>query len=110
MDSPDAPPPGVASWDGPPALAGGSEPGDPLDRLAAQIRDADSLDRESHMVQALSRGFVPGELGAVAGHEVGIVYRPADGQPAGGDLYGAWELPGDRAAVLIGDVTGKGLE
>lgn len=85
---------------------------DPLDQLATDIdarAGAATTFDEHHLVEILTRGFVPPAVGAVRGHELGIVYRPADGEPAGGDLYGAWELPHGRTAVLIGDVAGQGL-
>ena len=41
---------------------------------------------------------------------MGLLYEPAARQPAGGDVYGAWELPGGGLALLVGDVAGKGVE
>ena len=44
------------------------------------------------------------------GYETGLLYAPALGEPTGGDVYGAWRLPGGDFAVLVGDVAGKGVE
>ena len=48
------------------------------------------------------------ELGAATSWA--SLYEPAARQPAGGDLYGAWALPGGEVALLVGDVAGKGVE
>lgn len=48
---------------------------------------------------------VPERLGAV---RTSVSYRPSDGPGAGGDFYDALTLPGDRAAFLLGDITGHG--
>jgi serine phosphatase RsbU (regulator of sigma subunit) len=77
---------------------------------AAALANALAFEREHRISSALARGFVPESLPAVPGYEVGVLSEPADGQPAGGDVYGAWELPGGEIAVLVGDVSGKGIE
>ncbi len=90
------------------------EEADLLGRLArtsaAAIANAVDFDRERRIARALTRGFVPDSLPQVPGWEIGLLYEPAARQPAGGDVYGAWKLPGGGLAVLIGDVAGKGVE
>ena len=51
---------------------------------------------------------MPESLPELAGYDSGLVYAPAAGKPTGGDVYGAWALPGGEVAVLVGDVAGKG--
>src|SRR3954463_15862926 len=46
----------------------------------------------------------------IAGAQVPAAYRPAEGLAAGGDFYDAFELPGGRTAVLVGDVPAPGRE
>ena len=41
---------------------------------------------------------------------LGLVYEPAGHEVSGGDIFGVWRLPGGALAVLVGDVSGKGLE
>jgi len=77
---------------------------------AAALANAHDFQQERHLARTLTHGFVPESLPAVPGWDVGLLYEPADHQPTGGDLYGAWPLPGDGLAVLIGDVAGKGVE
>jgi GAF domain-containing protein len=77
---------------------------------AAAIANAIDFDRERRIARALTLGFVPESLPALAGYETGLLYAPALGEPTGGDVYGAWLLPGGDVAVLVGDVAGKGVE
>jgi hypothetical protein len=66
--------------------------------------------RERRVAIALTRGLVPEPLPELPGFETGLLYAPALGDPAGGDVFGAWSLPGGELAVLVGDVAGKGVE
>jgi GAF domain-containing protein len=77
---------------------------------AAAIANAIDFRRERRIARALTLGFVPESLPEVAGYETGLLYAPALGEPTGGDVYGAWQLPGGEIAVLVGDVAGKGVE
>jgi GAF domain-containing protein len=77
---------------------------------AAAIVNAIDFQRERRIARALTLGFVPELLPDVAGYETGLLYAPAANEPTGGDVYGAWGLPGGEVAVLVGDVAGKGVE
>lgn len=77
---------------------------------AAALANALAFEREHRIASALAQGFVPEALPAVPGYDVGLLSEPADSQQSGGDVYGAWGLPGGEVAVLVGDVSGKGLE
>ncbi|MGH2781487.1 MAG: SpoIIE family protein phosphatase, partial [Thermoleophilaceae bacterium] len=77
---------------------------------AAAIANAIDFQRERHIARALTLGFVPESLPEVSGYDAGLLYAPALGEPTGGDLYGAWRLPGGEIGVLVGDVAGKGVE
>lgn len=48
---------------------------------------------------------VPERLGAV---RASVAYRPSERPGAGGDFYDALTLSGDRAAFILGDVSGHG--
>ncbi len=77
---------------------------------AAAVANAIDYQRERRIARALTLGFVPESLPALPGYETGLLYAPAADEPTGGDVYGAWPLPGGELAVLIGDVAGKGVE
>jgi GAF domain-containing protein len=77
---------------------------------AAAIANAIDFERERHIARTLTLGFVPESLPRVPGHEAGLLYAPALGDPTGGDLYGVWQLPSGEVAALVGDVAGKGVE
>ncbi|MGH2840494.1 MAG: SpoIIE family protein phosphatase [Solirubrobacteraceae bacterium] len=77
---------------------------------AAAIANALEFQHERRIAGALTRGFIPGEPPELEGYSLGFVYEPAEGQVSGGDLFGVWRLPSGALAVLVGDVSGKGLE
>jgi GAF domain-containing protein len=77
---------------------------------AGAIANALDFQRERRVAHALTRGFVPGPAPALPGLQIGLVYEPAGHDVGGGDVFGAWTLPSGAAAVLIGDVSGKGVE
>lgn len=78
---------------------------------AGAIANAIDYDRERRIAQALTLGFVPESLPELPGYETGLLYAPAANDATGGDVYGAWPMGrGDRVAVLVGDVAGKGVE
>jgi GAF domain-containing protein len=88
-----------------------------LDRLeslahvaAASLANALDYERERRVAHALTAGFVPGRPPRLEDHEVGFLYEPAGRQPGGGDVFGIWTLPGGGLGLLVGDVSGKGLE
>jgi hypothetical protein len=77
---------------------------------AGAIANALDFQRERRLAEALTRGFVPHGGGDIPGFELGVVYEPAGHEVGGGDVFGVWTLPSGALAVLVGDVSGKGLE
>jgi hypothetical protein len=77
---------------------------------AGAIANAPDFNRERRVAAALTRGFVARGANDVPGFELGLVYEPAGHDVGGGDIFGVWTLPSGALAVLVGDVTGKGLE
>jgi sigma-B regulation protein RsbU (phosphoserine phosphatase) len=52
----------------------------------------------------------PEQLPAIPGYDLGSIYLPAvETSMVGGDFYDIWEVQG-RWLIVIGDVTGKGIE
>jgi GAF domain-containing protein len=77
---------------------------------AAALANAHAYDRERRVARAMTAGFVPQRPPALDDHEVGLVYEPAGRQASGGDVFGIWTLPGGGLGLLVGDVSGSGLE
>jgi sigma-B regulation protein RsbU (phosphoserine phosphatase) len=80
--------------------------------LAAAGAIANALDfaRERRVALALTRGFVPGPLPELEGFDAGLVFEPSGHAAGGGDFFGIWRLESGAVAVLVGDVSGKGIE
>jgi serine phosphatase RsbU (regulator of sigma subunit) len=80
--------------------------------LAAAGAIANALDfaREQRVARALTRGFVPGPLPELEGFDAGLVFEPSGHAAGGGDFFGIWRLPSGSVALLVGDVSGKGIE
>jgi phosphoserine phosphatase RsbU/P len=77
---------------------------------AGAIANALEFQHERRIAGALTRGYIPGAPPELEGFSLGVVYEPVGHEVSGGDVFGVWRLPGGALAVLVGDVSGKGLE
>ncbi len=77
---------------------------------AAAIANALEFQHERRIAAALTRGYIPGAPPELEGYSLGVVYEPVGHEVSGGDVFGVWKLPDGALAVLVGDVSGKGLE
>jgi GAF domain-containing protein/GNAT superfamily N-acetyltransferase len=77
---------------------------------AGAISHALELEHERRIARSLTRGYLPGPPDPQTGLELGLVYEPVAHQVGGGDVFGAWTQPSGAVAVLVGDVSGKGIE
>jgi serine phosphatase RsbU (regulator of sigma subunit)/PAS domain-containing protein len=77
---------------------------------AAALQNALQFEQERHIAETLQQSLLAEELPTVPGLQVATLYRAAAGSLVGGDLYNVWRLPGGEVAVLVGDVSGKGVE
>ncbi len=77
---------------------------------AAAIANALEFQHERRIADALTRGYIPGAPPELDGYSLGLVYEPVGHEVSGGDVFGVWRLPSGALAVLVGDVSGKGLE
>ena len=58
----------------------------------------------------MQQSLLPRERPNVDGLDVGHVYESAAQVDVGGDVYDFLELPDGRLAVVLGDVTGHGID
>lgn len=80
-------------------------------RTSVAIGNAQAYVREHRIATRLQRAMLPERLPQVDGIRLDAAYLPSDEELLiGGDWYDAFELPGERLAISIGDVAGHGLE
>ncbi|MDP1848306.1 MAG: SpoIIE family protein phosphatase [Solirubrobacteraceae bacterium] len=77
---------------------------------AAAIANALEFQHERRIASALTRGFIPDAPPELEGFSLGLVYEPVGQEVSGGDVFGVWRQPDGALAVLVGDVSGKGIE
>ena len=77
---------------------------------AAAIANALEFQHERRIARALTRGYIPDAPPELEGFSLGLVYEPVGNEESGGDVFGVWRLPDGQLAVLVGDVSGKGME
>jgi PAS domain S-box-containing protein len=80
------------------------------DRAAVAIENARLYSERSSIAHTLQQSLLPEQLPQIPGFELASVYIPAfESTEVGGDFYDVWELE-DGWMLIIGDVTGKGIE
>jgi PAS domain S-box-containing protein len=79
-------------------------------RAAAAIENSRVYSERSRIARMLQQDLLPEQLPAIPGYDLGSIYLPAvETSMVGGDFYDIWEVEG-RWLIVIGDVTGKGIE
>jgi serine phosphatase RsbU (regulator of sigma subunit) len=79
-------------------------------QAALAIDNARLYQQQKEFAETMQRSLLPRERPAVAGLEVGTVYESAAQVDVGGDVFDFMELPDQRLAVVLGDVTGHGID
>jgi serine phosphatase RsbU (regulator of sigma subunit) len=79
-------------------------------QAALAIDNARLYQQQKQFAETIQRALLPGARPDVAGLDVGAVYESAARLDVGGDVYDFLELGDGRLAVVIGDVTGHGIE
>ena len=77
---------------------------------ASALQHALRFEQERHIAETLQQALLAERLPEVEGLELAALYEPAAGSQVGGDFYNAWPLSDGRLALLVGDVSGKGVE
>jgi sigma-B regulation protein RsbU (phosphoserine phosphatase) len=79
--------------------------------LRAKQRAEESEAHAKLLAHTLQQSFIPPSPPNIPGLDLGAAYRPAgDGSEVGGDFYDIFEINPDDWYVVIGDVTGKGVQ
>ncbi len=81
-----------------------------LRQAALAIDNARLYQQQKEFTETMQRSLLPRELPAVNGLDVGSVYESAARVDVGGDVYDFLQLTDGRLAVVLGDVTGHGIE
>lgn len=84
--------------------------GELTSRAAVCIDNARLYEREQRTAAALRRGLLPGRPQVPAGMEVAHRCLPVGDNVVGGDWHDIIPLPRGRAALIVGDAMGHGLE
>jgi serine phosphatase RsbU (regulator of sigma subunit) len=97
-------------------------PGNPLSEetidaataIAAQVAlaldNARLYQQQKQFADTMQRSLLPRSRPVIAGLEVGEVYEPSARVDVGGDVYDFLALEDGRLAVVLGDVTGHGVD
>jgi serine phosphatase RsbU (regulator of sigma subunit) len=76
-------------------------------RLHATLVERELLERDIALARRIQQQFLPVGRLEMPGYTVAVEYRPALG--VSGDFYDLIELDGGRVALVVGDVSGKGV-
>ena len=79
-------------------------------QAALAIDNARLYQQQKEFADTMQRSLLPRARPAVAGLEVGAVYQSSARVDVGGDIYDFVTLDDGRLAVVLGDVTGHGVE
>jgi len=79
-------------------------------QAAIAIRVSQAYEHERNVAETLQRSFMPTISARLKNFDLGQTYHPAlQEAQVGGDFYDLFPLPGGQVALLMADVSGKGL-
>lgn len=78
-------------------------------RAGIERRAEEVLSQEELAPRQWAQRLAPDELPSIPRYDIGRIYQPGTGLLAG-DFYDVYPLSSSRVAVVIGDVTGHGIE
>jgi serine phosphatase RsbU (regulator of sigma subunit)/uncharacterized protein YigA (DUF484 family) len=79
-------------------------------QAALAIDNARLYQQQKDFSETMQHSLLPSNLPAVSGIEVGHVYESSARVDVGGDVYDFLTLDDGRLAIILGDVTGKGIQ
>ncbi len=77
------------------------------DRLQAETIVRERLEREIQLARQIQQTFLPSEVVSPPGWNLDVRWRTA--RQVGGDFYDYFSLPGNRLAMVVADVSDKGM-
>lgn len=77
------------------------------DRLNKEMLDRQRLEREFQLAREIQQTFLPDKMPKMPGWQMAVHWETA--RQVGGDFYDYFRLPDGRIAVVIADVSDKGL-
>ena len=79
-------------------------------QAALAIDNARLYQQQKQFAETMQQSLLPRERPTLAGLDVGTVYESAAQVDVGGDVFDFLELADGRLAVVLGDVTGHGID
>ena len=79
-------------------------------QAALALDNARLYQQQKRFADSMQRSLLPRERPRAAGLDVGAVYASSARMDVGGDVYDFLELADGRLAVVLGDVTGHGID
>jgi serine phosphatase RsbU (regulator of sigma subunit) len=79
-------------------------------QAALAIDNARLYQQQKQFADTMQRSLLPRSRPVIEGLDVGEVYEPSARVDVGGDVYDFLELDDGRLAVVLGDVTGHGVD
>ena len=79
-------------------------------QAALAIDNGRLYQQQKEFADTMRRSLLPRSQPRLQGLEIGQVYQPSTRVDVGGDVYDFLELADGRLAVVLGDVTGHGIE
>ncbi|HZW34086.1 MAG TPA: SpoIIE family protein phosphatase [Isosphaeraceae bacterium] len=76
-------------------------------QMHESLLERERLNRDLKLAEQVQKRFLPQSVPTIPGYEFFAHYDPA--YEVGGDYYDFVPLPGNRLAVAVGDVSGKGV-
>jgi len=73
-----------------------------------QAQEGEGAQRNLERAREIVQKMLPAEVPRMEGYDLHCLYRPTES--VGGDFYDTFRLSGHETALLIGDVSGHGLE
>lgn len=80
---------------------------DELKSAQARIIEQEKLEHSLQVARKIQYSILPNKIPQMDGYDIGALMMPA--QAVGGDFYGVYPLDEDHMALIVGDVSDKGI-